>query len=365
MSSTRGLRRFSGMRWRLTFWYMAILAPVLIIVAPVIYTSAPLARQRLTLLLATPLTLLLAAAGGYWLASRAIRPVQAITQTARDISETDLSRRLNLPNRDELGELAATFDRMLDRLQAAFERQRRFTGDASHELRTPLTIVNLEVEHALANPNLTAEQSRMLSIIQAECAYMTRLVDNLLMLARADAGQTVFQRDLLDLSDLALEVIERLAPLAAEQGIELRVGELPELLLVGDRLYLSQMLSNIVENAIKYTKRSDGWVQVSAGSDPAEPLVAWARVEDNGPEISQEHFPQLFERFYRVDQSRATSQHGFDGADGSGLGLAIVDWIVKLHGGQISIRSEPGRGTTIEVRLPLEAVTMAGHSAAR
>ncbi|HLI51944.1 MAG TPA: HAMP domain-containing sensor histidine kinase [Thermomicrobiaceae bacterium] len=364
MSSARGLRRFSGVRWRLTFWYMAIQAAVLFIFSGVPYTRQ-LVSLRFTLLLTTPLILLLTAAGGYWLASRAIRPVQAIAQTARDISETDLSRRLNLPNRDELGELAATFDRMLDRLQAAFERQQRFIGDASHELRTPLTIVNLEVEHALANPNLTAEQARMLSIIQAESAYMTRLVNNLLILARADAGQAVFQRESLDLSDLVLEVIERLAPLAAKQGIELRVGELPELLLVGDRLYLSQMLSNIVENAIKYTRCFGGWVQVSAGNDPAGLLVAWVRVDDNGPGISLEHVPHLFERFYRVDQARATSQHGFDGADGSGLGLAIVDWIVKLHGGRISLRSEPGRGTTVEVRLPLEAVTMAEHPAAR
>src|SRR5439155_23016973 len=140
-------------------------------------------------LLAAPGTLLVAAAGGYWLAARAMRPVQVIARTAREIGETDLSRRLKLPGRDELGQLAATFDRMLDRLEAAFTRQRQFTADASHELRTPLSIVDLEATRALGHDLTPQEYQQTITTIQQENRHMTRLVNDLLMLARADAGQ--------------------------------------------------------------------------------------------------------------------------------------------------------------------------------
>jgi signal transduction histidine kinase len=152
--------------------------------------SAERLRDLVTaLLLSAPLTLLVAADGGYWLASRALRPVQAITHTAQTISGTDLHRRLNLNSSDELGQLAGTFDQMLERLEAAFVRQRQFTADASHELRTPLAVVQLEVERALACAGLPPSVAGSLSTIQVESVYMARLVDNLLTLARADAGR--------------------------------------------------------------------------------------------------------------------------------------------------------------------------------
>ena len=324
--------------------------------------EARLGQLLLTLLLAAPATLLLTAVGGYWLAGRAMRPVRDITRAAREIGETELSRRLNLRTSDELGELANTFDGMLDRLEGAFERQRQFTADASHELRTPLTIVDLEVNHALAAPRHAEEYRRALKTIQTENECMSRLVNDLLVLARADAGRVDPAREEVDLSDVVLEVAERLDPLARRNGVALQVGALPELRVNGDRLYLGQMVANLLENAIKYGRRDtgDNRVRVETGStiEGDEPR-AWVRIEDHGPGIPEEHLPHLFDRFYRVDKARTRDFNG-DRAKpeegeptGSGLGLSIVQWAAKAHGGSVLVESRPGSGAVFEVRLPL------------
>ncbi len=315
------------------------------------------------LLIAGPLTLLVAALGGYWLASRALRPVRVLTRTAREIGEGDLSRRLGLRRSDELGELAATFDGMLARLEAAFTRQRQFTADASHELRTPLTVVSLEVNRALTERRTPEEYERVLWVVQAESAYMSRLVGNLLLLARADAGQAALTVARLDLSGIALEVAERLASLATEQGVRLVVGELPEVPVQGDRDSLGQMVTNLVENAIKYTAGTGTYVHVEAGisADRHEPSTAWMRVSDDGPGIAPAHLPMLFDRFYREDAARrrspmedtASVPRDGTGAGGHGLGLAIARWVAQAHGGDILVHSTPGHGATFEVRLPL------------
>lgn len=305
------------------------------------------------------LTLALALVGGFWLADRAMRPVQQITDTARTIGETDLSRRLNLNRRDELGELADTFDDMLARLQAAFERQRQFTADASHELRTPLTIVDLETSRALAAHRPAQEYERALGVIKSENQFMIRLVNNLLTLARMDAGQVILQKEVVDLSDVALEVVERLAPIALKEQVRLSTGELPELPVLGDRQYLAQMLSNLVENGIKYSSGENRSVAVETGTrDGKTGREAWARVTDNGQGIPPDHLPHLFDRFYQVDKARTQQDRDEEPANGqasgSGLGLSIVQWIARAHGGEVQVTSEVGRGTTFEVRLPLE-----------
>lgn len=323
------------------------------------------------LLIAGPLTLLVAALGGYWLATRALRPVRQITRAAEEIEETDLSRRLNLKSRDELGALAATFDRMLARLEAAFARQRQFTGDASHELRTPLSIVATEAERALAAPRSPDEYQRALEVIQSENAYMGRLVGQLLTLARADAGQMGLREESLDLSDVALEVVERLAPLARERGVVLSTGALPELRVRGDRMALSIALGNLVENAIKYAGRGNqtggGHVRVEAGAAERcedrgdEHRVAWVCVEDDGRGIAAEHLPHLFERFYRADaartrddaQSGASESASESAADGTGLGLAIAQEIAAAHDGAIRVQSVLGSGASFTFELPL------------
>ena len=303
-------------------------------------------RLLLTMFLGSVFTLAIAITGGLWLADRAMRPVHAITQAARTISETDLNRRLNMNGKDELAELANTFDGMLARLQAAFERQRQFVADASHELRTPLTIVNLESSRALASKRTPDEYQRALGIIRSENEFMSHLVNDLLTLARMDAGQLAMEKKQLDLSDVALEAVERLGSLAERKNVRLETGELPEVNITGDRRYLLQMLTNLVENGIKYMVGDERRVRVETGLDGDS---AWVRVSDTGAGISPEHLPHLFNRFYRVDEARSRSEAEQQG--GTGLGLAIVDWIVKAHGGVVCVESTPGAGTCFEVRF--------------
>jgi signal transduction histidine kinase len=296
--------------------------------------------------------------GGYILASKAMRPVRMITKMANEINATDLCRRLHLQRRDEFGELAATFDQMLARLEAAFKRQTQFAADASHELRTPLTIINLEINRALTQLQAPEEYRQILEQIQAENEQMTAIVNSLLLLARADTGQTALHREKVDLSDLALASVERLLPLAHQSQVTLSTGNLPELLIIGDPNHLNRMLTNLLENAIKYTSGIGKRVHVSLTCDQEQWGVI--RVQDDGPGIAEEHIPYLFDRFYRVDKARTRKQKEQaktlphrEEPGGTGLGLAIVQWIVQAHGGEIRVESEIGAGSTFEVRLSL------------
>jgi signal transduction histidine kinase len=305
------------------------------------------------------LALLVAAIGGYWLAGKALRPVKMITRLANEINATDLRRRLHLQRRDEFGELAATFDQMLARLEAAFKRQAQFTADASHELRTPLTIIDLELNRALTQFEQPEAYRQVLEQIQAETEQMTTMVNSLLLLARADTGQMTLDLQEVDLSDVALASVERLLPLARQSQITLATGDLPEVLVSGDPQYLGQMLTNLIENAIKYTSGIGKRVYVELACERQRWGIV--RVQDDGPGISDEYLPYVFERFYRVDKARSRWQkgpaqsskpdHGKPG--GSGLGLSIVQWIVQAHGGEIRVESNIGAGSLFEVRLPL------------
>jgi signal transduction histidine kinase len=311
-----------------------------------------------SLVLASLIVLGLSLVGGYWLTGRLMQPVQAITRTAQEINANDLTRRLNLGKQDELGELADTFDRMLDRLERAFERQRQFTAHASHDLRTPLTIINLEVNRILEDPLTRPELHRSLGVIRDENERMTHLVNNLLVLARADAGSARLKQERLDISELALDVVERLIPLSQRHAVALSTGEMPPVMVSGDRFYLSQMVANLVENAIKYGAGEERKVWVETGCRAAGAnRDGWLRVEDHGPGIAGDHLPYLFDRFYRADPFRANGIAG-DGepaepADGHGLGLSIVQWVARAHGGDVQVSSQVGRGAVFEVILPM------------
>jgi signal transduction histidine kinase len=281
-----------------------------------------------------------------------------MTQAAREIEETDLSRRLNIQTQDELGELASTFDHMLSRLEAAFKRQRRFTADASHELRTPLSIITLAVNRGLSHSQTQEDYLRVLQTIQAENEHMNRLVNDLLLLARADGEQAPLKKERVDLSDLTLDVVARLLPLAERCNIDLTPGDLLVLWVSGDEAALASLLSNLIENALKYTSGVGDRVLVEGGSEnDKQERWAWIRVADNGPGIAAEHLPNLFDRFYRGDTARLASQSTTRGAGGtsagSGLGLSIVQWVAHAHGGEVRVQSEVGRGSTFEVWLPL------------
>jgi signal transduction histidine kinase len=315
------------------------------------------------------------------LAGKVLRPVKMITQIAREIHATDLRRRLHLKRRDEFGELAATFDHMLARLEAAFKRQAQFTADASHELRTPLTIINLEVNRALTQVEQPEGYRRVLEQIHVENEQMAAIVNSLLLLARADTGQVTLDMQEVDLGDIALASVERLLPLARQNQLTLATGALPEVLVRGDPQYLGQMLSNLIENGIKYTSGVGERVFVELACEKGQPqgstyacppekiphstqhASAWGilRVQDDGPGISEEYLPYLFERFYRVDKARSRRLQGpvqsgklsNEEPGGSGLGLSIVQWIVEAHGGEIRVESSIGAGSIFEVRLPL------------
>jgi len=209
-----------------------------------------------------------------------------------------------------------------------------------------LTIVNLESSRALASKRTPDEYQRALGIIRSENEFMSHLVNDLLTLARMDAGQLAMEKKQLDLSDVALEAVERLGSLAERKNVRLETGELPEVNITGDRRYLLQMLTNLVENGIKYMVGDERRVRVETGLDGDS---AWVRVSDTGAGISPEHLPHLFNRFYRVDEARSRSEAEQQG--GTGLGLAIVDWIVKAHGGVVCVESTPGAGTCFEVRF--------------
>jgi len=335
--------------------YLFIMSPVLqeqrLIGFLVIGSPSQLLSQQRRLVVSLGLgsagMLLLAFLGGLWLADRAMRPVAAISRAARTISEGDLGRRLNLQGRNELADLAQTFDAMIARLQAAFDRQRRFVADASHELRTPLTIINLEVGRALSGKRSADEYQRALKVVDAESGRMTRLVNDRMSLAMMDSGEAILRYGVVDLSDAALEAVERLTPLGERRGIGIEVGELPELDVCGDRQYLVQMISNLIENGIKYCRPGDS-VRVDTLSRNGDCIL---RVADTGPGIAAEHLPALFDRFYRVDKARSANDVE-GGPSGSGLGLSIVAWVVQAHHGQIRVESNVGHGSVFEVTLP-------------
>lgn len=308
-----------------------------------------LASLRYQILWGIPLALFLAGLGGLFLARRALQPIERITQTARTINAGDLSRHIDYQGpADEVGRLVATFNNMLDRLESAFERERRFTGDAAHELRTPLTAMKGRVEVTLGQPRSTAAYIDTLQDIGGQVERLIHLSNDLLFMARLDQGrQQAFRHEEVSLADLLLAVTDQVRPLALRKNIRLD-QEIPASVVVkGDLDLLIRLFLNLLDNAIKYTP-SGGRVIVTAQATSEEVMVA---VRDNGPGISAEHLPHLFERFYRVagDRARYVEENGQGGA---GLGLAIAAEIVRVHGGKMRVESKMGAGTTFTMHLP-------------
>ncbi len=292
-----------------------------------------------------PLALLLTAVGGFFLADRALRPIDRITRTAYAISASDLSRRIHYRGvKDELGRLADTFDAMLDRLQAAFEHERRFTDDAAHELRTPLTILKGQIGVTLSRQRTKADYIRTLQSLEQEVDRLIRLSTDLLFLSRLDQGRMVWRHDCVDLGDLIPVVVEQMETMASEKGLTVATSLEGNLRVRGDQDHLIRLFLNLLDNALKYTP-AGGKVQVTARR-----AGAWveAAVRDTGPGIPAEALPHLFERFFRVDADRSRR------TGGAGLGLAIAHEIVRRHGGTLTVQSQEGEGTTFLVRLPVE-----------
>jgi signal transduction histidine kinase len=279
---------------------------------------------------------------GWVIAGRVLAPIARITSVAREIQASELSRRIDLRGPDdELRRLADTFDSMLARLDEAFASQRRFVADASHELRTPLAIIQANLELALSE-NATEDGSREEAslVIERALRRMTRLTDDLLALARLESPEIAYET--FPASELLEESRVEFASAAAARGIELEAVAPAELELYGDREALRRALANLLDNALRYAPE-DSRVTVSAESDDGRIRLG---VADEGPGVDLADHEQVFERFWRADGSRDRN------GGGSGLGLAIVKRIAVAHGGDVSIRSEPGAGATFTIEVP-------------
>lgn len=282
---------------------------------------------------------LLAGFAGYFLASRALTPIDDITYAARHISTEDLSARLNLPNTgDEVSRLAGTFNEMLDRLETGFKRERQFTSDASHELRTPLTALQAILSVTRERQRSTQEYQQALDDLSDETERMRGLVEDLLRLARGESGASLHPVS-LNLSTLLSDVADSLRPLAVSKGLALTCDLPPALPFDGDMDALIRLFVNLLDNAIKYTE--SGSVSLSARQ---EKNILRVQVTDTGTGIQPKHLPHIFERFYRVESARSSN--------GAGLGLTIAQQIVQAHGGNIAVESTPNVGTTFTVQLP-------------
>ena len=318
--------------------------PLLIQAAATLTPNARALRELVVIVLTLgPLALVCALGGGYWLARKALAPVDRMAAKAAEITSTRLDRRLDEPvTEDELCYLARTFNAMIAQLQRSFEEVRRFTADAAHELRTPLAAMRTEAEVALRSPRSPERDGHVLEDSTQEIERLSRLVSHLLFLSREDTGIGIRDFQPVQLDDVVREVGEHMQVAAREKGVKLMV-DLPERCQVsGNADRLRQLVFNLLDNAIKYTP-ADGTVSVSGKPSNGKALVS---IIDTGIGIPADHLPHVFDRFYRVDAARSSE------TDGTGLGLAICRSIAETHGGSIEIESTLSRGTRITLSLP-------------
>ena len=306
-------------------------------------TEAALARLRRQLLLGLPLMLVLAAVGGLFLAGRALAPIDHMATAAEQITGSDLSGRMGPQSSEELGRLAVAFDRMLERLDKAFQRERRFVSDVSHELRTPLTALRGRIEVTLTRPRSRPEYEDTLRILETEVARLTRLSEDLLLLARFDRGALTPRLEHVDLSLLLASVAEQVRPLAQARSQLLVEDVEPDLGLGADPDQLIRLFLNLLDNAVKF---SDDGGRIGLTGRRSGAFIE-VEVSDTGVGIGAEHLGNIFDRFYRAEGSRARS------TGGHGLGLAIASEIARAHGGDLSARSRPGAGSAFTVTLPV------------
>lgn len=295
-------------------------------------------------LIALPCLVFLAALGGYFLISRAFLPVRCIADSAEQISSgNDLSRRIALGEaNDEIYQLAATVDRMLDRLEDSFAREKQFTSDASHELRTPLSVILSQCDYSLSRPQSSKETTKALETVQEQARKMSALISQLLTLARADRGQDRLLLEQIDLSNLTEMVSMQVQEMAEEKQITVHTDIAPEITVLGDETMLMRMLLNLMENAVKYgTSGGNLWVTLSRQDNRI-----YGTIRDDGIGIAKENLPKVWDRFYQVEPSRSST------IGGVGLGLPMVQYIVRAHGGAITAESKLGKGSTFTFWLP-------------
>ena len=298
----------------------------------------------LQLLLGLPLAVVIIAAGGYLLVRRALTPVEQITRAAERITQHNLSGRLPVTRTgDELERLSVSLNRMIARLDDAFQYSKRFVADASHELRTPLTVLRGELENLATDPRVDAEWRERGASLLEEAVHLSKIVEQLFLLSRLDAGEAQAEWTRFDLSELARTTADQMSLLAEDKGIAITCTAPQPAPVEGDRVRLKQVIVNLLDNAIKYTP-NQGAIRLNVGAMNGHAVL---EVADDGVGIPPAALPHVFERFYRVDQTRT------DDSESAGLGLSIVKSICSAHGAEVEAQSTIGQGSCFRVRLPL------------
>lgn len=303
-----------------------------------------LKKLRYTLLLLIPAGIACSALGGFWLSGKALAPIDRITRMARAIEASSLDQRLPHPGvEDEIGRLVETLNRMIERLEQSFGAMKRFTADASHELRNPLAIMRNTLDVVLEKPRTADEQQGALESLGEDVDRLRKIVEDLLLLARADTGRLVMEKETVRLDSLAQALTEAYQPRAQERALSLDVEVSGPAEVCGDERWLYQLLSNLLDNALQFTP-SGGRVMVAVCTLPETVRLL---VRDTGPGVPEDSLERIFERFYQTDPSQ-TQKHG------AGLGLAITAWIAESHGGRITVANNLGGGACFTVELPAQ-----------
>lgn len=306
--------------------------------------SSTLNLLKMLMFISLPIYIVIASIGGLFLAGKALKPIDKITKVAEEISQGELTGRLNMPLiDDEVGRLSKTFDTMLDRLEEAFSRERQFTADASHELRTPVAVISAQAEEALTYNNSIDEYKESMEVILKKSKKMAQLISQLLMLTRSDEGKHKFNFEVINLSNLLIDVAGGIKNIADNSRIDLILDIKPAVSIKVDQTLITRMIINLMDNAIKYSKKDSNesrWIKLILCE---ENKLIKIIVEDNGIGIAHEDVKNIFKRFYRADKSRSTN--------GTGLGLSIVKRIVDMHNGKILVQSTIGIGTKFEINF--------------
>jgi heavy metal sensor kinase len=290
------------------------------------------------------LLLLLASAGGNFVIRKAIHPVVNVAQAANQITTDDLSHRIDAQKRrDEIGVLVETFNDMISRLERSVKEIKQFSGDVSHELRTPLTNIRGEIEVILRKDRDKHEYRNTLKSALEETYHMEKIIDDLLLLSRTESLKRESLRKEVQLDEILLSVYERYEPIARKKNINLDIKKIFSLAIKGQRVLLERMMSNLIDNAVRYTK-SGGRIELNLYKEGKDGAFI---VSDTGIGIPKDSIPFIFDRFYVVEKSRSKEKGGV------GLGLSIIKRVADIHGAVISIRSEINRGTDFEIKFPL------------
>jgi two-component system OmpR family sensor kinase len=316
-------------------------------VYPLVEVETTLERIRQLFMIAIPLLIAAAATGGSFLAKRSLSPVTAMASRAAEIGASNLHERLPVVADDELGALARVLNDLLNRLESSFDQQRRFMADASHELRTPATILRTEADVTLSRPARTETEYReSMTVVQNAAQRLTRIVDDIFLLARADAGHLVMHVEPLHLEDLTHDMVRAVRPIADHYGVRVELGDAVEAPMQGDPDLLGRVILNLLDNAIKHSSKG-GTVELAMAAPGAQYEIT---VTDAGSGIPADAHDRVFERFFRADSARSRAESSV--TSGSGLGLAIGRRIAELHGGRLDlVSSRPGH-TAFRLTLP-------------